>query len=56
MISVRLNNLYNIEYLNHPVAETKEFERRFKFKTRFKYDWFHLKLYHVFQDLSRRLI
>ena len=39
-----------------PVAEFKEFERRFKFKPRFKYGWFHLKLYQMFQDLSRRLI
>ena len=38
------------------VAEFKEFERRFKFKPRFKYGWFHLKLYQKFQDLSRRLI
>ena len=34
-----------------PVAEFKEFERRFKFKPRFKYGWFHLKLYQMFQDL-----
>ena len=27
-----------------------------KFKPRFKYGWFHLKLYQMFQDLSRRLI
>ena len=40
----------------YPVAEFKEFERRFKFKPRFKYGWFHLKLYQMFQDLSRRLI
>ena len=39
-----------------PVAEIKEFKRRFKFKPRFKYGWFHLKLYQMFQDLSRRLI
>ena len=26
------------------MAEFKEFERRFKFKPRFKYGWFHLKL------------
>ena len=39
-----------------PVAEFKEFERRFKFKPRFKYGWFQLKLYQMFQDLSRRLI
>ena len=38
------------------VAEFKEFERRFKFKPRFKYDWFHLKMYQMFQDLNRRLI
>ena len=38
------------------VAEFKEFERRFKFKPRFKYCWFHLKLYQMFQDLSRRFI
>ena len=35
--------------------EFKEFERRFKFKPRFKYGWFHLKLYQMFQDLSRVL-
>ena len=38
------------------VAEFKEFERWFKFKPRFKYDWFHFKLYQMFQDLSRRWI
>ena len=32
------------------VAEFKEFERRFK------YGGFHLQLYQMFQDLSRRLI
>ena len=30
--------------LNYTVAEFEEFERRFKFKPRFKYGWFHLKL------------
>ena len=35
-------------------AEFNEFERRFKFKPRFKYVWFHLTLYQMFQDLSRR--
>ena len=39
-----------------PVAEFIEFERRFKFKPRLKYGWFHLKLYQMFKDLSRRLI
>ena len=38
------------------VAEFKEFERRFNFKSRLKYGWFHLKLYQMFQDISRRLI
>ena len=33
-----------------PEAEFKEFEPRFK------YAWFHLKLYQMFQDSSRRLI
>ena len=39
-----------------PVAKFKEFERWFKFKPRIKYGWFHLKLYQMFQDLSRRFI
>ena len=46
----------SIKKNNQPVAEFKEFERRFKFKPRFKYGWFHLKLYQMFQDLSRRFI
>ena len=37
-------------------AEFKESEPRFKFRTRLKYGWFHLNLYSMFQDLSRRLI
>ena len=37
------------------MAEFKEFERRFKFKPWLKYGWFHLKLYQMFQDLSRVL-
>ena len=45
-----------IRIKNRAVAEFKEFERRFKFKPRFKYGWFHLKLYQMFQDLSLRLI
>ena len=39
-----------------PVAEFKGFELRFKFKPRFKYGWFHLKLYQMSQDLRRRFI
>jgi len=42
--------------LYKPVAEFKEFERRFIFKPGLKYGWFHLKLYQMFQDLSHRLI
>ena len=45
-----------VSILLQPVAEFKEFERRFKFKPRLKYGWFLLKLYQLFQDLSRRLI
>ena len=37
------------------MAEFKEFERRFEFKPRIKYGWFHLKLYQMFQDLNRAL-
>ena len=48
--------VHNLHIYIRPVAEFKEFERRFKFKPRFKYDWFHLKLYQMFQDLSRRFI
>ena len=35
-------------------AEFKEFEPRFKVKPRLTYGWFYLKLYSIFQDLSRR--
>ena len=48
--------ILNVEVINKPVAEFKEFKGRFKFKPRFKYGWFHLKLYQMFQDLSRRFI
>ena len=37
-------------------AEFKEFEPRLKFKPPLKYGWFLLKLYSIFQDLSRRSI
>ena len=36
-----------------PEAEFKEFERQLKFKLWLKYGLFHLKLYSMFQDLSR---
>ena len=42
---------YNPDNLNiQTEAEFKEFEPRLK------YGWFHLKLYSIFQDLSRRSI
>ena len=53
----KLISIINSFYcLRKPMAEVKEFERRFKFKPRLKYGWFHLKFYQMFQDLSRRLI
>ena len=33
--------------LRVPVAEFKEFERRFKFKPRLKYGWFHIKCFKI---------
>ena len=41
-----------VEIFN-PEAEFKEFEPRLKLKLRLKYDWIHLKLYPMFQYLSR---
>ena len=41
---------------NSSEAEFKEIEQWLKFETRLKYGWFHLKLYSMFQDLSRRSI
>ena len=37
-----------------PKAEFKEFEPWLKSKPRLKYGCFHLKLYLIFQDSSRR--
>ena len=37
-------------------AEFGEFEPQLKFETRLKYGCFQLKLYSIFQDLSRRFI
>ena len=39
-----------------PEAEFKEFKPRPKFETWLKYSWFTLKLYSIFQGLSRRSI
>ena len=44
-----------IQFLYEPETEFKEFEL-LKFKPQLKYGWFHLKLYSMFQDSSRRLI
>ena len=48
--------LYCCQRMQRPEAEFKDFEPRLKFKPRLKYGWFHLKLYTIFQDLSRRSI
>ena len=37
-------------------AEFKEFVPRRELETRLNYGWFHLKLYSMLQDLSRRSI
>ena len=37
-------------------VELKKFESWLKFETQLKNGWFHLKLYSMFQDLSRRSI
>ena len=38
------------------IGEKIIFKPRIKFKPRLKYGWFHLKLYSMFQDISRRPI
>ena len=40
----------------YPEAEFKEFKPRIKFEMPLKYGLFRLKLYSMFQDLSRRSI
>ena len=37
-------------------AEFNNFEPRLKFETQLKYSWFHLKMYLMFHELSRRSI
>ena len=56
MLQKTSSNKHNIAEICCPETEFKEFERRLKFKPRLKYGWFHLKLYSMFQDLSRRSI
>ena len=51
----KLKNYHPISVFS-PEAGFEEFEPRFKFKLRLKYGWFHLKLYSIFQVLSRRSI
>ena len=45
-----------INHTNVPESEFKDLNPRLKFKTRLKYGWFHVKLYLMFDDLSRCLI
>ena len=52
----KLGNLNFLEFVHGPESEFKEFELWFKFETRLKYGCFHLKLYSMFEDLSRRSI
>ena len=64
--SLKFNYCILVKFLNDELtlsplpsrseAEFKEFEPRLKSKLRLKYGWFHIKLYSIFQDLSRRLI
>jgi len=46
----------NFPHSPYTKAEFKEFEPKFKFKPVLKFCWFHLSLYQIFQDLSRRSI
>ena len=41
-------------FFKHLEAKFKEFEPRLKFDSWLKDGWFHLKLYSMFLDLSRR--
>ena len=43
----RIHKLVAWLKVSRPVAEFKEFERRFKFKPRLKYGWFHLKCFKI---------
>ena len=58
--SIKKNLLLASKLLNPPAlqpeAKFKEFERQLKFKLWLNYGWFHLKLYSMLQDLSRRSI
>ena len=46
-----------IKLLNKKLLNITSTEAEFKeFEPRLKYSWFHLKLYSMFQDLSRRSI
>ena len=60
----QVKSLRSNEFFENPVAEFKEFERRFKFKPEFKYGWFQmvsnvsrfkpaLNLNRVLADLNR---
>ena len=47
-----LEHLVILQYLSE--AEIKKFVLRLKFEKRLKYGWIYLKLYSMFQDISRR--
>jgi len=56
-VSLGLCPWFTKQLFSSPVAEFEEFERQFKLRLRLiKYGWFHLKVYQMFQDLSRRII
>ena len=55
-VKKRVSNGDQGEEKKSPEAEFKEFEPRFEFKRRLYYGWFHIKLYQMFQDLSRSSI
>ena len=46
------NSRINFKLINKDIQRSnlKNFEPRLKFKPHLKYDWFHLKLYKIFQD------
>ena len=56
MADYRRTFFYNPDIVTQFVSEFNEFEPRLKFKPQLKYGWFYLKLYLIFQDLSRRSI
>ena len=54
-IPIVLKYLICLSFQKHPEAEFKELEPRLKFETWLKW-LFHIKLYSMFQDFSRRSV